>query len=225
LNRLQPLDISFPTGFGIGINILLLVALAACAGPSRESGRDHLIGYEERGTASWYGPGFQGHRTANGEQFDLHQLTAAHPTLPMDTLVEVRSLTTGRRVTVRINDRGPFTKGRIIDVSQRAAQALGMIGHGTDEVVLRVIGYHGLTKSGSLRIQVASFTDQEQAQRLAAQLQDYYERVQILMVELPLGRRYRLQVGPFASEAEAALVARELNARFHLDCFIVQDDS
>ena len=92
------------------------------------------LGFVERGSASWYGPGFHGNRTANGEVYDMHKLTAAHRTLPLGSVAVVRSLTTGRRVTVRINDRGPFARGRILDLSLAGAEALGLVGWGTDEV-------------------------------------------------------------------------------------------
>lgn len=92
----------------------------------------------ERGEASWYGPGFQGRRTASGERYDMHALTAAHKTLPFGTLVRVRSLVTGREVDVRINDRGPFSAGRVIDMSRAAAEALGMLGLGVKDVLLLV---------------------------------------------------------------------------------------
>ena len=92
----------------------------------------------ERGQASWYGPGFHGRRTASGERYDMYALTAAHKTLPFGTLVRVRSLVTGREVEVRINDRGPFSAGRVIDVSQAAAEALGMLGLGVKNVQLLV---------------------------------------------------------------------------------------
>ena len=98
-----------------------------------EPAREH-----ERGQASWYGPRFHGRRTANGERYDMHSFTAAHPTLPFGTLVRVRSLVTGREVDVRINDRGPFSAGRIIDVSRAAADALGMLGLGVKDVLLLV---------------------------------------------------------------------------------------
>lgn len=91
----------------------------------------------DRGVASWYGPGFQGRLTANGERFDMNELTAAHRTLPFDTHVEVESRRTGKKVLVRINDRGPFVGGRIIDLSKAAAQELGIVNHGHDVVVLR----------------------------------------------------------------------------------------
>ena len=92
----------------------------------------------ERGQASWYGPGFHGRRTASGERYDMYALTAAHRTLPFGTLVRVRSLVTGREVEVRINDRGPFSAGRVIDVSRAAAEALGMVGLGVKDVQLLV---------------------------------------------------------------------------------------
>lgn len=91
----------------------------------------------DRGVASWYGPGFQGRLTANGERFDMNELTAAHKTLPFGTHVEVESHSTGKKVMVRINDRGPFVGGRIIDLSKAAAQQLGIVDNGHDLVVLR----------------------------------------------------------------------------------------
>lgn len=97
--------------------------------PQRELGR---------GLASWYGPRFHGRRTASGERFDMHAYTAAHRTLPFGTIVRVRSLRNGRTVDVRINDRGPFLKQRVIDLSRASAEALGLLdsGSGTKPVVL-----------------------------------------------------------------------------------------
>jgi len=92
----------------------------------------------ERGGASWYGPGFHGRRTASGERFDMRGFTAAHRTLPFGTWVRVHSLVNGREVDVRITDRGPFIRSRVIDVSRGAAEALGMLGLGFKEVVLLV---------------------------------------------------------------------------------------
>ena len=90
----------------------------------------------ERGAASWYGLQFHGRRTANGERFDMRALTAAHKTLPFGTRVRVRSLVNGREVDVRINDRGPYVGGRIIDLSHAATEALDMLGMGIKQVVL-----------------------------------------------------------------------------------------
>jgi len=94
----------------------------------------------ETGQASWYGKAHQGHLTASGERFDMHALTAAHRTLPFGTIVRVTHLKTGRSVDVRINDRGPYHSGRIIDLSYEAARKLGIVGGGTARVKVTVIG-------------------------------------------------------------------------------------
>jgi len=111
--------------------------------PSAERPRPELLGGEvprefQRGTASWYGPRFNGRRTASGERFDMREFTAAHRTLPFGTLVRVHSLVNGKEVDVRITDRGPYTGSRIIDLSRAAAEELGMLGLGFKEVVLLV---------------------------------------------------------------------------------------
>lgn len=93
--------------------------------------------YRETGVASWYGPGFHAKTTANGERFDQDAITAAHRTLPMPSHVEVQNLENGRKLVVRVNDRGPFAKDRIIDLSRRAAQLLGFDTKGTARVKLR----------------------------------------------------------------------------------------
>ncbi len=92
------------------------------------AGAQVATGWTESGIASWYGPRFHGRLTANGERFNTNELTAAHKTLPFGTRVRVKSLVNGKEIVVRINDRGPFIKGRIIDLSKAAAQAIGLIG-------------------------------------------------------------------------------------------------
>lgn len=92
----------------------------------------------EQGKASWYGPRFNGRRTASGERYNMHELTAAHRTLPFGTVVRVRSLVNGKEVDVRITDRGPFSRGRVIDLSRAAADALGMLDLGVKDVLLLV---------------------------------------------------------------------------------------
>lgn len=94
-------------------------------------------GYDQTGIASWYGPGFHALSTANGERYDQDDLTAAHKTLPMPSYVEVHNLDNGRKLTVRVNDRGPFVAGRIIDLSRKSAQLLGVDGPGTARVRVR----------------------------------------------------------------------------------------
>ncbi len=96
--------------------------------------------YDETGLASWYGAQFNGRPTATGERFDMHALTAAHKTLPLPGLVEVTNLANGRRIVVRVNDRGPFAEGRIIDLSRGAAEALDLLQRGVGEVRVRYLG-------------------------------------------------------------------------------------
>jgi rare lipoprotein A len=102
-------------------------------------GHDHPR-YEENGLASWYGKRYHGRRTASGQRFDMNALTAAHRTLPFGTRVEVTNLGNGRALVVVINDRGPFVKGRVIDVSRRAAANLGFLRKGLARVRMRVVG-------------------------------------------------------------------------------------
>jgi len=95
--------------------------------------------YYETGIASWYGPGFHGNLTANGEVYDMNGISAAHKTLPLGTVVRVIDRETGRSIVVRINDRGPFIEGRIIDLSKGAAEELGMVERGIIQVGLRIV--------------------------------------------------------------------------------------
>lgn len=215
--------------------VLLPVAwgLSSCAGGraahvGAPSGypAGYPVGYVERGVASWYGPGFHGHKTANGEQYDMHQLTAAHRTLPLGSVAQVRSLSNGRTATVRINDRGPFAKGRIIDLSFAAAQILAMTGNGTDQVELKVVKYEGRPGAmGYLRVQVASFAEQANAQSLAGRLKTQYPDVRIMVVDLSAGRRYRVLVGRFTSEQQAEALADRLGSQFDVEPLVLRDDT
>lgn len=119
--------------------ILLLSGGLGCAGRPAPADLPAPVGHEERGTASWYGTKFHGRFTASGERYDMHAMTAAHRTLPFGTIVEVTNLENRRRVRVRINDRGPFKKGRVIDLSYAAARKLGMVRQGLARVRIRVI--------------------------------------------------------------------------------------
>lgn len=173
----------------------LLVSLAACARSSRAPAGpslDPLLaqadgGVFQSGVASWYGDDFHGRATANGEIYDMRKLTAAHPELPFHTLVEVENLENGRRVLVRINDRGPFLKGRIIDLSQKAAQRLDMAEKGTAGVNLRVLRWGGKPLTGGLDVvaagaaagrdgfvQAGAFSARENAADLLLTLEDVF---------------------------------------------------
>jgi rare lipoprotein A len=119
--------------------LLVVVGLAGCSSLRPESTAVRTPGqptFTQTGVASWYGRAHQGRRTADGERFDMHAMTAAHRTLPFDTIVRVTNLDTGKVVKVRINDRGPYVSGRIIDLSAKAAEALDIREDGTANVRL-----------------------------------------------------------------------------------------
>jgi rare lipoprotein A len=125
--------------------IALILLLSACASEpgraaaGRASGGTNGQAYEAVGMASWYGGKFHGRTTASGEPYDMHAMTAAHPSLPFGTKVRVTNLENGRSVVLRINDRGPFAKRRIIDVSRHAAEDLGFLGAGLAKVRVEAI--------------------------------------------------------------------------------------
>ena len=131
-----------------------------------------LSAFSETGYASWYGGKFQGRQTANGETFDTNTLTAAHKTLPFGTIVEVTNLKNGKSVQVRINDRGPFVEGRIIDLSRAAAVEIGMMGAGIAPVRVHTIRTPDRTPSevSHYSIQIASFAARKNAQQLHSRL-------------------------------------------------------
>ncbi|ODT45921.1 MAG: hypothetical protein ABS70_02010 [Nitrospira sp. SCN 59-13] len=208
--------------------LVLIISVNGCSGwtPARPSYPGYPLGFVERGSASWYGPGFHGNRTANGEVYDMHKLTAAHRTLPLGSVAVVRSLTTGRQVTVRINDRGPFARGRILDLSLAGAQAVGMVGRGTDDIELRVISYEGKAgELGVLRVQVGSFAEPANALALVQRLRTAYPGSRAVTVDLPEGRRYRVYAGQFQTEGQAEQAAAHLKRALDTDPFIVRDDS
>lgn len=168
---------------------MLLLSLVACArrGGSGEplfdpeSPRTEPEVYQS-GIASWYGADFHGRTTANGEKYDMHKLTAAHPQLPFHTLVEVENRENGKRVLVRVNDRGPFVKERIIDLSLKAAQRLEMAEKGTAEVNLRLLRRGGpAPAAGTLPgpprgcvVQAGAFAVRENAEDLLLTLGDIF---------------------------------------------------
>ena len=130
-------------------------------------------GYRETGTASWYGKDFHGKKTSNGERYDMYAGTAAHKTLPMGTVLLVQNMANGRETVVRVNDRGPFVKNRIIDLSYAAAHQLNMDKQGTAKVRLVALAENEITKppaqpvKGNYYIQVGAFADIQNARQLA----------------------------------------------------------
>lgn len=161
-------------------------------------------GYVERGTASWYGTKFHGRRTSSGEPYDLGLATAAHRTLPLPTYAEVTNLDNGRKVVVKINDRGPFKDGRIIDLSYGAALRLGMTGNGTARVEVRAIDTSGLRLADSRDapgtwLQAGAFQQRAGAEELARRL----ERANLKPVSIRnADEMFRVWLGPFDSSAE-----------------------
>jgi rare lipoprotein A len=125
-------------------------------------------GWTETGIASWYGLPFDGRRASSGEIFDMHALTAAHRTLPFDTWVEVQDLDNGKKINVRINDRGPFVNGRIIDLSFAAADSIEMVRPGIARVRIRVIP--AVKDTLGYTVQAGAFSDRARADALCASL-------------------------------------------------------
>ena len=122
------------------VGVSVAIVLAAVNGVETTSAKEKSSGVRSTsGSASWYGPGFHGRKTANGERYDMHALTAAHRSLPFGTKVRVTNRTNGRAVVVRINDRGPYAGGRVIDLSRGAAQAVSMMDAGVVPVNLEVL--------------------------------------------------------------------------------------
>ena len=213
--------------FTILVILLAGIAVQGCKASSPHIDRfpGYPIGFVERGEASWYGPGFHGNKTANGERYDMHKLTAAHRTLPLGSIAVVRSLTSGRQVTVRINDRGPFARGRVLDLSLAGAKAIGMTGKGTDRIELQVVSYARRPGGmGVIRVQIGAFSDLANARALLAQAQREFAGGRITQVDLPEGRRYRVQIGQFMTEAEAEAASARLDRTLNLQSFIMRDD-
>jgi len=166
------------------------------------------VGYSETGEASWYGRKFHGRTTSNGEEYDMFAMTAAHKTLPLPTYLEVQNLNNGREVLVRVNDRGPFLGGRILDLSYMAAKKLGVVESGTAPIHIRVVATatgqnnssaHTASGNGQPSVfwQAGSFRLRDNADRLKGRLvQAGIPRIRIVTVEYQENRYYRVQAGP-----------------------------
>ncbi|BDU75875.1 septal ring lytic transglycosylase RlpA family protein [Mesoterricola sediminis] len=177
--------------------------------------------YAETGEASWYGgaDGFAGRETASGEPFNPQELTCAHRTLPFGTRVEVRSLATNRKVILRVNDRGPFVKGRMLDVSEKAAHALGMQGVGTARVRIKSVDAQGrpapldadVLRGNPYTIQVAALRDPGNIQRLSQELLKVVGPVNLQEAQTKGGVTVkRVRVGSFDRLEDAQRTAEEI---------------
>jgi len=183
-------------------------------------------GYHQQGTASWYGSKFHGRRTSSGEPYDMHLATAAHKTLPLPTYAEVTNLDNGKKVIVKINDRGPFKDDRLIDLSYGAALRLGMTGTGTARVDVRaidisgaapVVTYNGQDSpasadTGGTWLQAGAFGERKGAEKLAGKLkQASFSPVSIHDV----GDLFRVWLGPYSSSAEVeSVISRAIEFGF-----------
>ena len=193
--------------------VAVLCLAAACASsrrpsasrPAADSTSASSIGWTEEGVASWYGgnDGFEGKPTASGEIYDSSLLTAAHRELPLGTVVEVLSVQNGESVRVRINDRGPFIPGRIIDLSRAAAGKLGLIGPGTGRVRLTILKPGPVvplfSASGLWSVQIGSFASASNAERQADRARATGRTVSLE----PYNGLTRVKVGAYASRGQA----------------------
>lgn len=184
------------------------------------------VGQVQRGISSWYGPNFHGKHTSNGEVYDMHARTAAHKTWPMDTMVRVSNLQNGKSTVVRINDRGPFVAGRIIDCSYKAGKEIGLDKMGIAKVKVEVLGFAGKVnparqmakhrqnnrakqiriKLSNFGLQVGSFSRYEGAQKYKQLYNHTYKKHHLIIKNLPNKEgiiSYRVWLMGFGSEQEA----------------------
>ncbi len=201
-------------------------ASAATPSPrrSKPSGTPAPEGYVEEGNASWYGVPFNGRRASNGEIYDMNKLTAAHRTLPFDTMVRVTNLNNGKSTVVRITDRGPFVENRIIDLSQAAARQIESIGPGVVPVRLEVITPGIDPTAGYFTVQVGAFRDPANAQRLRDRLNLSYSPIFIQQYDSPDGTYYRVRVGKVSGEDAARQFGEQLRDREGFTPFVVRLD-
>lgn len=232
---------------------LLLLPLGGCGSKSWRTGgvpgsRPYTIrgksyyplqsarGFVEEGVASWYGPGFHGKRTANGERYDMYAMTAAHRILPLGSIVRVVNRNNGRALVLRINDRGPFADDRVIDLSRAAAEKLDVIGKGTAPVRITAVDEQPRIASldrrgkpqklnkgsgGRIFLQVGAYPDRDDAEEMARQMTNLGCAGRYLYAETI--RMWRVQIGPFKSRD----TARDMKERLEdaaRDAFVVIDD-
>jgi rare lipoprotein A len=169
-------------------------------------------GYIEEGKASWYGEPFHGRRASNGEVYDMYKLTAAHRTLPFETVVRVTNLGNGKSTVVRITDRGPFVDNRIIDLSLAAAREIESVGPGVVPVRLEILSAVDPT-AGFFTVQVGAFRERGNAERLRERLSASYSPIFIQQMDASEGSLYRVRVGKIPGEDAAHQFGEQLRNR------------
>ncbi len=197
--------------------------------------RDHQ-GFVQQGIASWYGRKFHGRKTSNGEIYDMYAMTAAHKTLPLGVYVRVTHQQNGRSVIVRVNDRGPFVAGRVIDLSYTAAGKLGIVDAGTGQVQVQALGYQQTDRgqvsyrppvsydAGSFSIQVGAFSVADNADRLAGKLRGQYGKADVQVATVNGQQMYRVRAGDYRSLDLAERAAVEFTAAGYPGSFVVAFD-
>lgn len=195
-------------------------------------------GFVQTGRASWYGKKFHGRKTANGETYDMYAMTAAHKTLPLGTWVRVHNLENNRKIVVRINDRGPFVYGRIIDLSYTGAKKLGVLGPGTAKVKVTALGratsYSEKTKNpiaftpvdywkGNFTVQVGAFQVKGNADNYRYKLSKNYQNAHIKTFSDDRGTFYRVRIGRFANLKDAVRFGDKLMAQDFGQAFAVAE--
>ncbi len=193
-------------------------------------------GFRQLGIASWYGEDFHGKKTSNGEIYNMYAMTAAHKTLPLGTYVRVHNLENGIKIDVRINDRGPFVRGRIIDLSYTAANKLGLVGPGTAKVEIFALGTpttsDGKTRptyvqgdyySGNFTFQVGAFLNRENADRLKQELDQTYKNAHITVYDNGEKIFYRVRVGKVSTLEQASEYEAYLIQQGFPDAFVVAE--
>ncbi len=206
-----------PAYFKNALWFLLLAFATSCSlPPSRVRVPAPATGnLSQTGIASWYGPGFHGKATASGDVYNQNDLTAAHQTLPLGTRVMVTNLENGRSAEVTINDRGPFAKGRVIDLSYSAAQSIGMVGPGTALVRIDVIDspikLQTIRPALDYTLQLGSFTRLENAQQLRDRLVQSFADIVIAPQQIKDATYYRVQLGKFSNRSDAEQRAQQVS--------------
>jgi peptidoglycan lytic transglycosylase len=197
--------------------------------------RDHQ-GFSQRGIASWYGRKFHGRKTSNGETYDMYAMTAAHKTLPLGVYVRVTHLQNGRSIVVRVNDRGPFVAGRIIDLSYTGAKKLGIVDAGTANVQVQALGYRQSDRgqisyrppssydAGSFAIQIGAFSVKENADRLAGQMRSRYGKADVQSAQVNGRQLYRVRVGDYQSLERAEKATLDFSSGGFPGSFVVAFD-
>ena len=198
---------------------------------------DSSEGFQQKGIASWYGNKFHGKRTSSGEDYDMYAMTAAHKTLPIPAFVEVTNIDNNRKAIVKVNDRGPFHEGRIIDLSYAAATKLGVAQTGTANVTIRVVKSDAdknlrrsktfvespLSEGDKLYVQVAAFSTEENALQHLGKLQGEGFNDVRLHIESKKGQAvYRVRIGPLPSDNVAKQVLTQLKQKNHHNLKIIK---